>query len=1123
MTIRNKRHSVSDREKRPVFYQSLVKLLALSLFSNLLTIAVPHQAQGCEAAHRLRSTQVTATLQDIGSDEKDARPLEPGHPVSRELSGGQRDCYRLRLDAGQYVKAIIDQQGIDVVEQISGPDGALILEFDYERRPQGREEASLVAESAGDYQLVVQSKQKGAGAGNYEIRIEELRAATDNDRALHEAYKTYYQSYKLYVAAKFDEALPLVQEALDIRERILGPYHRDVAAALNRLAIINAIKGEYAKAEQLYQRALLAFEKALNPEHPEVASTLNNLAILYKTRGEYAKAEGLYQRALFIKEKTMGPDHSEVAALLNNLAILYHDKGEYAKAEPLYLRALSAREKLLGGQDHPEVATILSNLASLYFDKGDYAKAESLNQRALRIKEKTLSPTHREVAQSLNNLSNIYCGRGDYAEAERLLLRAIQIKEKALSPDHPEVARSLGNLANVYYDQGAYEKAEPLYQRELSILENALGPDHPDVAYSLNSLGNIYLVKGEYAKGEPLYERALSILETEKGPNHPEVGITLYRMALNFGAKGDIDQAVAFQRRANLLLENNLETNLALGSERQKLAYLALFSKQTDFTLWLHSQAAPNDPQALDLAFTTLLHHKGRGLDAMANSIAALRRRASSQDRDLFDQLSAARSQLAALMLRESNSAEIESYRTRTKPLEERIENLEARLSANSAEFRAQTEPGALAAIQSELPAGSALVEFVTFAPLDPRSEKPKAPRYLAYILTSQGAPKWVDLGEAAPIERAVGAWRQSLRENGVDVKQLGRAVDELVMRPVRSSLPSESGKIRRLLIAPDGSLNLAPFAAMVDEQNRYLIERYSISFLTSGRDLLRLRNPQPSRSAPLILANPLFGRMASASSRVSRNHANSRFSARAGGQGKPRRVSNRVFFPPLPGTEDEALALKSVLPEASLLLHQEATEAALKRASGPRILHIATHGFFLREQEEQNKTSNVSSPSVMRLSDLRLGKWATHIENPLLRSGLALSGANSGKAGDDDGLLTALEVSGLDLWGTKLVALSACDTGLGEIKNGEGVQGLRRALVLAGSESQIISLWAVPDELAKEIIIPYYKMLRQGEGRGEGLRQVQLRMLRSKDRRHPYYWASFIQSGEWGNLDGRR
>jgi CHAT domain/SPOR domain len=160
--------------------------------------------------------------------------------------------------------------------------------------------------------------------------------------------------------------------------------------------------------------------------------------------------------------------------------------------------------------------------------------------------------------------------------------------------------------------------------------------------------------------------------------------------------------------------------------------------------------------------------------------------------------------------------------------------------------------------------------------------------------------------------------------------------------------------------------------------------------------------------------------------------------------------------------------------------------------------------------------------PSTEKFSDLRLGKWAAQIENPLLPSGLALSGANRGNSGDDDGLLTALEMAGLDLWGTKLVVLSACDTGLGEIKNGEGVLGLRRALVLAGSESQVISLWAVKDKLAKEVIIPYYKALGRGERRGEGLRQVQLQMLRSRDRHHPFYWAAFIQSGNWVNLDGR-
>src|SRR4029434_483787 len=199
--------------------------------------------------------------------------------------------------------------------------------------------------------------------------------------------------------------------------------------------------------------------------------------------------------------------------------------------------------------------------------------------------------------------------------------------------------------------------------------------------------------------------------------------------------------------------------------ERRKLAYLALFSEQTDFTLSLHSQALQHDPQALDLAFTTLLHRKGRGLDVMANTIGALRRRATPEDQALFDQLAEARSQLAALTLKELGTGKPETYQARLKSLEDKVEELESALSARSPDFRAQAQPVTLAAVQSALPAGSALVEFVAYTPQDPRNENNKLPpRYLAYLLTAQGQPNWTDLGEATQIDRAITSWRQALR-----------------------------------------------------------------------------------------------------------------------------------------------------------------------------------------------------------------------------------------------------------------------------------------------------------------------------------------------------------------------
>jgi CHAT domain-containing protein/Tfp pilus assembly protein PilF len=940
-------------------------------------------------------------------------------------------------------------------------------------------------------------------------------AAIDNDPALQEARKLYQGALKLRDAGKYDEAIPLFERALEIRERIFGPDHRDVADVLNSLAILYYYKGDYVRAEPLCQRALIIREKSLGPWNPNVADSLRDLAFICVDKGDYARAELLGQRSLTIKERELGPEHPGLASYIHNLALFCQTQRNYVKAEPLYRRALAIREKM-PGPEHPDVAQTLNNLANIYRDKGDYAKAEPLYERALSIRKKTLGVEHPDVAQSLNNLAVLYWYEGDYAKAEPLYQRALVIKEKRLGPEHISLATSLNGLAVFYFNKGAYTKAEMLHRRALAIREKALGPKHPEVAISFNNLALVYAKNGDYAKAEPLFQRALDIREKSLGPEHPDVADSLNNLAKLNAAKGDIAQAIAFQSRANNISERDLALNLAIGSERQKLAYLAIFSRQTDSTLSLHSQIAPDDPQALNLAFTTLLRRKGRGLDVMANTVSILRRRATPEDQALLDQLAEARSRFAALTLRESDAAKPETYLTRLKPLEEEVEKLEAELSSRSIEFRVQAQPATLAAVEAALPAGSALVEFTVFTPQELLTGKSKPPRYVAYVLAGQGELRWVDLGEVEIIDRAVNAWRKALRDpSRTDVERLSRAVDEKIMQPVRSLL----GEKRHLLIAPDGLLNLIPFAALVDERKRYLVERYAISYLTSGRDLLRLQTSEPRHSAPLIVANPVFGRVETILMRGSQGSGNSQAGDQVWGQIDP----TEVFFQSLPGTEPEALAIKALLPEASLLLREQATETALKQSRAPEILHIATHGFFLNDQGATTvETLGVPSDDSLRTS-LRLSKWAAKVKNPLLRSGLALSGANERHSGNDDGVLTALEVASLDLWGTKLVVLSGCDTGIGEVKNGEGGYGLRRALMLAGSETQVLSLWPVLDGEMRNLMTGYYSRLLKGEGRGEALRQIQLGMLKHTKLQHPYYWASFIQAGEWANLDGQR
>jgi CHAT domain-containing protein len=218
------------------------------------------------------------------------------------------------------------------------------------------------------------------------------------------------------------------------------------------------------------------------------------------------------------------------------------------------------------------------------------------------------------------------------------------------------------------------------------------------------------------------------------------------------------------------------------------------------------------------------------------------------------------------------------------------------------------------------------------------------------------------------------------------------------------------------------------------------------------------------------------------------------------------------VYFAPLAGTAEEARSIKSLFPEAQVLTGQQATKSALKRVEAPRVLHIATHGFFL---DDAGNGANAAAGT-------RAIRAKVNIENPLLRSGLALAGANLSGNGSDDGILTALEASNLNLWGTKVVTLSACETGVGEVKNFEGVYGLRRAFFLAGAETLLMSLWPVSDRVTRETMTAFYTGLRDGMGRGEALRHAQLEMLKRKDRQHPFYWASFILGGEWRSLQGK-
>ncbi|NER27577.1 MAG: CHAT domain-containing protein, partial [Symploca sp. SIO1C4] len=475
---------------------------------------------------------------------------------------------------------------------------------------------------------------------------------------------------------------------------------------------------------------------------------------------------------------------------------------------------------------------------------------------------------------------------------------------------------------------------------------------------------------------------------------------------------------------------------------------------------------------------------KGRILDVLTNSLQLLRQRLDPQSQELLTKLNIVHTQRSNLVYNRPPYLFGQEYRHQYDSLTQQVQKLEADISHRSQEFRTAKQKVTIEEIQNLLPANSALVELVEYQPYNPKDGSFGVRRYAAYILPQQGQPTGIDLGEVQQLESALQLFRLSLRDRETPISQLkqaGRQLDEILMKPVRRLL----GSTGTLLISPDGELNLIPFEALVDENERYLVESYRFTYLTSGRDLIRFSEPSGSQQSALVLGNPDFERksliqeIAQGSTDASTRSIN----------------LSEWGFSQLPGTEEEVKAIAQLL-GVEPLLASEATEEVVKRVNRPNVLHVATHGFF------------ETAPSSTELTTLT--------ENPMLLSGLVLAGFKEKNPVGEDGVLTASELASVDLYNTQLVVLSACDTGRGKITSGEGIYGLRRALVIAGSQSQLISLRKVDDTATKELMVNYYQKLKQNQGRSQALRQTQLEMLESEKYHHPYYWASFIASGNW-------
>ncbi|MBI5914257.1 MAG: CHAT domain-containing protein [Bacteroidetes bacterium] len=917
------------------------------------------------------------------------------------------------------------------------------------------------------------------------------------------AYATclFYHGRVFYYMGKLGEAEARHLQAKDIRAKVLGTAHPDYASSLNSLAMLCRAKGDFDQSEALHLQAKDIREKTMGTAHPDYAASLNNLASVYMDKGYYDKAEAMYLEAKGIREKVLGKENLQYAASLNNLAILYEDKGDYGKAEPLYLEAMDIRLKIRGAA-HPDYAESLNNLAVFYRKKGDYDKAEAMYLEAKDIQSKTLGTSNPDYAQSLNNLAVLYHAKGEYGKAEPLYLEAKNIREKVFGTSHPYYATSLNNLANLYKDKGEYGKAEPLYLEAKNIREKVFGTGHNDYAASLNDLATLYHLKGEYAKAEPLYLEANSIWAKVMGTDHPNYAGSLFNLATLYWAKGSPGQAERYFMQASACAKNLLQKATAYSSENEMLHYGTLLQENFE-ALLSFAQTHPSD-SLLAAAYDNALSLNNALLDAALAREKGIAR-ADSSTRALH-------TEWKSLLFRLAKQYALPVAERQNLPeLEEKANAFEKELVRRSPAFAEARRQTHWQEVQSNLREGEAAIEFVRYRYHNSKKVTDTI-RYAALVLLPGAAPRYVPLCG----QRMLDALFQQRKPDEFHLQDLYAprrhdglpTLHALLWQPLEPLLQG----VKTVYFAPAGDLHRLHLAALCPKNYGHpLSEQYRLVQVGSTRVLAQPMQPALLGAGEAVLfGNIQYGPdiLQFASSAVEEDASNELTT----------RSDKTTAWNFLPGSKPEIDSVGAALAGAgfkvALREGSAATEEVFRQmgetSPSPRILHLSTHGFFFPDPNSELRGETVRSEipeAGFKIS-----------ENPMTRAGLVFAGANhawkTGKpvAGMEDGILTAYEVSRMNLQNTDLVVLSACETGLGFIQGNEGVFGLQRAFQLAGAKNLVMTLWSVPDGPTRLLMTRFYQnWLEKKTSVREALEEAQAWMRGQETYQSPYFWAGFV------------
>ena len=824
--------------------------------------------------------------------------------------------------------------------------------------------------------------------------------------------------------------------------------------------------GNFAIAEKRFNAARTIYEEGEMTEDLGYLKTISDQGLLYATMGRYSQAEGFTLAALDMRKEKFGDNDIGVAASLNNYGVLHYNLGRYNEAEKTLALALGNIRANGFGASMP-YSIVLNNQAMLFQSIGRFQEAESSLKLAIDVAEKLQSTKSKNHLKFLSNLALLYQQMGKYAEAEAIYLGM----EKRLGKSNPEYASMLNNQAALCMLMGKEDKVEALLKNAAAIYKSTLGDDTPAYAKATSDLGNYYRITKRYAEALPLLEKALSIREKTLGVTHPHYAQSQEDLAIFHWKNNAPQEAYRLYKKTMNQSLGFINTYFPPMSEAEKTKYWDVLSPRFQRFYNFAIDVRTSLPSIVDDVYNYQIATKALLLNSTSKvKQSILKSKDGLLIRDYLTWMDQ-KEQLARLYA--YSKSELKAQSINLDSIEQATNAMEKSLSERSKEFSAGYTTSTITSdkVRDALADNEAIVEIIRVRTYDQQFTKDA--RYLALILKKEaGMPSMKVLNNGQQLETRYAKYYRNAVQQKVS--------DDYSYDQYWAPIESELGSKKLIFLSPDGVFNQINLNTLRKPGGDYVLNRYDLTILGNSKDLIALKNRkavQASKNATL-LGFPEYG-----------------------GQS----------ITPLPGTRVEVDAISSILKpsgyQLTVFTESSASEAKLKAVKNPAVLHIATHGYFLEDVE------NAGSAFGVHLENAH--------DNPLLRSGLMLAGAAKTLSGasspnlesNDNGILTAYEAMNMNLEGTQLIVLSACETGLGDVKVGEGVYGLQRAFQVAGAEALIMSLWKVDDAATQQLMKSFYSNWVKLRNKQKAFKQAQLQLMAKY--KEPYYWGAFVMMGQ--------